>query len=123
MCTVLIVDDDADTRETIAELLGLNGHAHFEAADGKQALEWLSGQEVPPCIILLDLRMPVMDGWDFRQAVRSDPRWKDIPVIVVSGTVQRDSPTPVLNARDYWSKPTDAHQVSSLHEYCETHRH
>jgi len=122
LCTVLIVDDDADTRETIAELLGLNGHAHFEAADGRQALEWLSGQEVPPCIILLDLRMPVMDGWDFLETLRTHPGWSNIPVIVVSATIKPDRARPLLRAKDYWPKPPEAHQFANLHRYCETHR-
>jgi len=122
LCTVLIVDDDADTREMIGELIGQEGHAHFEAANGKQALEWLSDQERLPCVILLDLRMPVMDGWDFRQSLRSHPKWLKIPVIVVSATVQREGPNPLLNARDYWSKPPDAQQISKIQDYCETHR-
>lgn len=122
MCTVLIVEDHADTRETLAELIESAGHNHFEADNGRAALHWLSEQKTLPCIILLDLRMPVMDGWDFLETLRRNPGWSEIPVIVVSVTVKPDRAKPVLRARDYWSKPPEAGQIANLQRYCEAHR-
>jgi CheY-like chemotaxis protein len=122
VCTVLIVEDHADTLETLEELVEADGHAHFGATDGREALHWLSEQKVLPCIIILDLRMPVMDGWDFLETLRTHPGWSDIPVIVVSASIKANRPKPLLRAQAYWPKPPEAHQFTNLHRYCETHR-
>jgi len=122
MCRVLVVEDHADTREAIAELLQCEGHAHGIAGNGQEALEWLAVQTELPCLILLDLRMPVMDGWDFIRAVRLVPKWEGISFIVVSATVEHDAPKPVLPAKTFWCKPLGAEQIGDLHRYCDRHR-
>ena len=122
MCSVLIVEDHADTREAIAELVASEGHAHHEVANGQEALEWLEEQADAPCLILLDLRMPVMDGWDFLRAVRSPPEWAKIGVIVISATIQPEAPKPVLPAKAFWSKPPEPEEIANVHQYCERHR-
>ncbi len=122
MCRVLVVDDHQDTRDAIAELLHDEGHEHGSAANGQEALDWLKMQTALPCMILLDLRMPVMDGWDFLRTVRLAPKWNDIAIIVVSATVERDAPHPVLPAKAFWSKPLGAEQIGDLFNYCERHR-
>jgi two-component system, chemotaxis family, chemotaxis protein CheY len=82
--TVLIVDDDLAVRRPMARLLGLEGFAVVEAGNGQEALTCLrAGLGIGA--IVLDLRMPVMDGWAFRTRQRADPLIADIPVIVVSG--------------------------------------
>ena len=121
MCTVLIVDDHLDTLETIAELVSDEGHTHSEASNGQEALSWLERQADLPCLILLDLRMPVMDGWDFLRAMRALPRLAEIPVIVISVTITADAP-PVLPAKAFWSKPPDAQQIATIHQFCDRHR-
>jgi CheY-like chemotaxis protein len=84
MQTVLVVDDDTAVRRPLARLLGLEGFDVIEANNGQEALTYLqSGLDI--AVIVLDLRMPVMDGWSFRARQRSDPLIADIPVIVVSG--------------------------------------
>ena len=73
--TVLIVEDDNDTREMLGRFLELEGYTVETAENGKRALERL-GSGVGACVILLDLMMPVMDGWQFRQsrsAMRRSP--------------------------------------------------
>ncbi|HZR24740.1 MAG TPA: response regulator [Vicinamibacterales bacterium] len=91
--TVLIIDDDPDLVRLMAKFLKLEGFAPVSAANGREALAYLqSGGEAS--VILLDLRMPEMDGWAFRAAQRSDPAIAHIPVIVVSGV-------------DAWSGPQD----------------
>lgn len=122
MCHVLVVDDHLDTREAIAELLQGEGHAPGTACNGKEALEWLAAQSAPPCMILLDLRMPVMDGWDFLRAVRLVEKWKEIAVVVISATIERDAPKPVLPAKAFWSKPLGPEQIAVVHQYCDQHR-
>jgi CheY-like chemotaxis protein len=122
MCRVLVVEDHPDTREAIAELLQSEGHAHGIAANGQEGLEWLKRQSEPPCMILLDLRMPIMDGWDFLRAVRLEPKWGQIAFIVVSATIERDAPKPVLPAKAFWSKPLGPEQIGDIYRYCERHR-
>ena len=82
--TVLLVDDDNGIRELVARALSFDGFDVIEAANGLEALTQLrSGRR--PNVIVLDLRMPVMDGWAFRIAQRADPSIAQIPVVILSG--------------------------------------
>src|SRR6185295_16360098 len=85
MQTVLVVDDDTAVRRPLARLLGLEGFNVIEANNGQEALTCLQSGRDNIGVIVLDLRMPVMDGWSFRARQRSDALIADIPVIVVSG--------------------------------------
>ena len=82
-CTVFVVEDDVDTRDMMGRFLELEGFTVEVAANGKQALERLNAG-VHPCVILLDLMMPVMDGWQFAAELRRHEAWREIPVIVVT---------------------------------------
>jgi CheY-like chemotaxis protein len=82
---VLIVDDDADIRAALKELLESEGYDVVEAVNGLAALRRLR-MGLRPCVILLDLMMPVMDGWDFRAQQLQDPEIKDLPVVMVTAT-------------------------------------
>jgi Response regulator containing CheY-like receiver, AAA-type ATPase, and DNA-binding domains len=82
--TVLVVDDDRGVRELLTRSLSFEGFDVMEAANGQDALIQLrTGRR--PGVIVLDLRMPVMDGWAFRVAQRADPRIARIPVVILSG--------------------------------------
>src|SRR5258707_15538086 len=80
---ILVVEDDAMTRESIVDLLGEAGYSVTEATNGAEALEKLR-QGPAPCVILLDLMMPVMSGQEFRREQLTDPALAAIPGIVVS---------------------------------------
>jgi len=80
---VLIVDNDADFRAVLREVLEDEGCAVSEAADGKRALDMLRSTTLPH-LILLDLMMPVMNGWDFHAEMQKDPSLAAIPVAVLS---------------------------------------
>ena len=81
---VLLVDDDSAVRRTLARFLGRDGLTVVEADNGQQALTYLqSGGSAS--VIVLDLRMPVMDGFKFREEQRRNSLLADIPVIVLSG--------------------------------------
>jgi CheY-like chemotaxis protein len=82
--TVLVVEDDPDAREAISEILRTEGHRPVEVADGREALKSLRGG-LRPCLIILDMLMPGMDGWQFRRAQCADESLAKIPVVVVSG--------------------------------------
>jgi len=81
---VLLVDDDPGVRRTLAKFLGRDGIAVVEAGDGQQALTYLRDGGAAS-VIVLDLRMPVMDGFAFRAQQRREPALAGIPVIVLSG--------------------------------------
>lgn len=84
---VLVVDDHADTREFVAEFLRTEGYVVSEAENGSVALELLvADAEQVPCLIILDLEMPVMTGWEFLARIRTDLRLSLIPVLVTSGS-------------------------------------
>ena len=81
--SVLIVEDDASVREMMAEFLNLEGFRPITVANGREALKYLkNGGEAG--VILLDLMMPVMTGFDFRREQQRDPALAAIPVIVLS---------------------------------------
>jgi CheY-like chemotaxis protein len=82
---VLVVDDEADLRETLHMVLQLEGYRVVTARDGAEALARLRDGGVFPCLILLDIMMPRMNGVQFRQEQMSDPALRDIPVVVLTG--------------------------------------
>ena len=81
---VLVVDDDRDIRDSLIELLERYGYRAAGAANGREALAVLEASPHLPCLILLDLMMPVLDGRGFREEQRKHAAWRTIPVIVIS---------------------------------------
>jgi len=86
---VLIVDDDNDIREAISQILEYEGYEVTTAANGQEGLDCIKSKR--PSLILLDLMMPVMNGWQFKSELDSDPGLSEIPVVVLSadGSVQQ----------------------------------
>lgn len=83
MAKILVVEDNDDVREMMAVTLELEGHTVDTAVNGRDALEKLrTGKK--PALILLDLMMPVMNGWELRRALQEDPELRMVPVVVVS---------------------------------------
>ena len=115
---ILIVDDNPDVRASTAQILELEGYPTATAANGADALAYLRGNPLPR-LILLDLRMPVMDGWEFRRQQRQDPALAAIPVAVLSGadaTEQRGDP---MDAVRYLVKPVPlAGLLELVARYC-----
>ena len=82
---VLVVDDDADIRESLETVLGIHGHPVATAADGSEAIELLRRERSRPCLILLDLMMPGMNGFELRAELDADPAFSAIPVVIITG--------------------------------------
>jgi CheY-like chemotaxis protein len=82
---VLVIEDECDIREALAEALSYEGYEVVMASNGREALRKL-GRGPLPDVILLDLVMPEMSGWEFRQAQVGDPALAGIPVVVVSAS-------------------------------------
>lgn len=81
---VLVVDDDRDIRDSLIEVLEDHGYQAAGAANGLEALAVLGTGPALPCLILLDLMMPVMDGQEFRERQLENPLWAQIPVVAIS---------------------------------------
>jgi len=96
-CSVLLVEDDKPTREVMARTLEKSGWTVSEAGNGREALERLAQKK--PRLILLDLMMPVMDGFDFLLEMRANADWQDIPVIVLTAKDLTDEDRRVLSGR------------------------
>jgi CheY-like chemotaxis protein len=113
---VLIVEDDPDIREITKLYLRMAGRKALTAENGQEAIELLEKGE-KPCLILLDLMMPVMDGWTFAEALSHNAKFNDIPIIVA--TAFADDADTVKNARIILKKPVSIGQLKSLVEkYC-----
>jgi CheY-like chemotaxis protein len=114
------VEDDADLREMMEQLLHLEGFAPLTAPNGREALNLLESG-APVKAILLDLMMPVMDGWEFRQLQLSNPAFAGIPVVVMSA-VDRER-FAAINPVAAFRKPLAFDQVIAfLQELCEGDR-
>jgi len=94
---VLLVEDDADTRDVMTRILQKAGRDVIEAGNGREALHLLSGNR--PVVILLDLMMPVMDGFDFLLEMRNHTEWQDIPVIVLTAKDLNEADQCLLSGR------------------------
>ena len=111
---VMVVEDDFDIREVVRDLLDAEGYEVLVAGNGREALDLLEhgGQ---PCVILLDLMMPVMNGWQFLEALRGRPTLAQVPVVVVTA-----SPSAVAGADATIRKPFDLDDlVTTVGRYCE----
>ncbi len=106
---VLVVEDNPDIREGLIALLQMEGFAVIAARHGQEALNMLRNG-LRPCIIVMDLMMPVMNGFEFREAQLRDPLLSDIPVIACSG-VSDPAHTARLRAKAFVQKPAE---VSAL---------
>jgi CheY-like chemotaxis protein len=101
---VLVVDDDPSIREVLAIILGAEGYQVLTAADGQKALELLRDGAMPQ-VILLDLMMPVMNGWAFREEMQRDATFAPIPVLVMTGDGEIADKTARLSAAGFLRKP------------------
>jgi CheY-like chemotaxis protein len=103
--TILVVDDDVDIRCSIAEALEDEGYVAPTAGDGAEALRSLADGRLRPSLILLDLKMPLMDGWAFRVEQTGNPELAHIPVIVFTASKLEAKGAAKLNAAGYLRKP------------------
>jgi two-component system response regulator MprA len=87
MKQLLFIDDDVDVRDAFADLLIFSGWEVVAAADGLEALAWLV-EHAAPAVILLDLKMPRCDGYEFRSRQLEDPRLRAIPTVVFTADAQ-----------------------------------
>ena len=118
--SVLIVDDNDLNRELLSDALRLAGYATAEAGDGREALDYLHSHADRPGAILLDLLMPVMDGWEFLRRRRRDPQLAEVPVLVFTAADGFNADTmQALGATDVLRKPAQPRDVvAAVQRYC-----
>ena len=119
---VLVIDDDEAAREILVELLGRIGYHAFATADGKAGLEWLAGAAVPPQAVLLDLRMPILDGFEVLRRYRAEGG--TAPVIALSAMDEKEAVVKAmrLGASDYLVKPIEPDELREAIERCSASR-
>jgi DNA-binding response OmpR family regulator len=116
---ILIVDDNQDTVHILTIILNQGGYSTFAARDGAEALQRI--QEEVPALVLLDIMMPKLDGFGVMEAMRADPGMSQIPVLVISAKVDRDSRarSMELGAKDYIVKPINPDEILlKVREHC-----
>ena len=114
---ILVVEDEANIRDAVCLALEDEGYQVDAAVNGSDALGRLQTNELPR-LILLDLVMPVMDGWKFRRAQQQAPALADIPVVLVSGAADLSQQAVSLRAVGFLQKPFDFDKLLDL-----VHRH
>ncbi len=115
---ILVVEDDPDIRECLQDALEMIGYPSYIACNGKEALELLERID-PPSLILLDLMMPIMNGHQFCDLKRANPKIASIPVIVVSADGNLPMKASKLGAQGVISKPVDfAVLIQITRKYC-----
>jgi len=112
---ILIVEDDPDIRETIRDLLADEGFTVRTAENGKHGLEVLSQGE-RPCLVLLDMMMPVMDGAGFLEKLREDRVIPELPVVIVSAVMNHQAP----GTAGFLRKPVDLDKLlNTVKQFCQ----
>jgi DNA-binding response OmpR family regulator len=104
--TVLVVDDDDNVRQTLAERLETSGYEVLLARDGRDAFEVIA-RGVNPDVILLDVVMPIMDGWHFLSARLRDPSIVAVPVVLMSGGQEAERQSHKIGVCGFIRKPLD----------------
>ena len=114
---VLLVDDDEDVRDSLGDVIKLRGFSLQTASNGLEALQLLQNEGLP-CVILLDLVMPVMDGWQFLTKLQALPELSSVPVVVISAHAASNPPTGVDRIL---AKPIElADLYAAIEEHCST---
>lgn len=104
--SVLVVEDDLDVRDALVQVLEYEGYSVAAAANGREAMDLLRHRGRPR-VILLDLMMPVMDGWQFRAEQTLDPGLAEIPVIVISAGADIERKASSMGAAGFFRKPIE----------------
>jgi CheY-like chemotaxis protein len=114
---VLVIDDDRDIRETLQEILEGEGYRVATARNGAEGLT--SARQLRPCMILLDLFMPVMDGTEFRREQLADAALAEIPVVIVSAAAGLEERIAELRVAAHLEKPLDVEVLfDTVARYC-----
>lgn len=116
---ILVIEDDVEIRESLADILKDENYQVVEAVDGKEALDFLFKAKVLPCLILVDLMMPIMNGEAFRKEQLRNPTFAEIPTVLFSADGQLDKKALSIGFKDYLKKPIDLDELLMIAKrYC-----
>ena len=110
--TIMVVDDEPDILTTVGQILKVNGYSVISANDGKECLQKLSELTKTPDLIVLDIMMPDISGWDVAEKIKENPEWKNIPIVFL--TAKGDTMSigiGELMSEDYIVKPFDINNL------------
>jgi CheY-like chemotaxis protein len=108
---ILVIEDDQFIRELMREILEAEGYNVATATDGQDAIDQLKKTDVLPFLIMLDLMMPIKDGFTFRKEQQADPRLRGIPVVVLSADRHMNTRRDELQAAGYLEKPPSIEDI------------
>jgi CheY-like chemotaxis protein len=111
---ILVIDDDREIRESLSDVLIDEGYAVICAGNGREGLDYLNGPAAKPCLIFLDLMMPVLDGQGFRKEQLAIPAISNIPTILFSANGQLDKRAIDIGIADFVKKPIDLDELLSI---------
>ena len=112
--TILVADDEKDLLRALQIYLDNAGYEVLTAENGRQALDLLTAHQVD--LVLMDIMMPEMDGYEATVEIRKNPRWRKLPIIAVTAKAMKDDQERCLQAgaNDYLAKPIDLDRLFSL---------
>ena len=112
MSKILIAEDNPVNRELLRELLEMRGHTVAEACDGEEALGMM--EQSQPYLVLLDIGMPILDGFGVIRKIRENPRFASMPVVAVTAYAMQGDREKILSSKfdGYLSKPVDARSLA-----------
>ncbi len=117
--SILVVDDDSGIRELLVLFLTHQGYAASSASNGLEAIQYLRESTTHPCLIVLDLMMPIMNGAEFRQAQQQDPRLARVPVALLSAAENLQEHVIALDVDACLQKPIDFPALlATVERYC-----
>lgn len=115
---VLIIEDEPAIRDALSQILEDEGYSVASVANGQEAIAYLR-THTQPCLILLDLMMPVMNGWQFRSAQQADPALATIPTVVISADSSLLNQPKPIDAMGYIRKPIPLDLLlDTVEQYC-----
>jgi two-component system chemotaxis response regulator CheY len=118
--TILVIEDDSAIREMLVQTLEEEGFVVVSAADGMEALSYLQTSAALPCVILLDLMMPRMNGWQFREIQQNHLAISSIPVVVLSARPDLRARQAGIAVDAYLSKPVNFDLlIQVIRRYCD----
>lgn len=110
---ILLIEDSRSIRDSLVWVIEYEGFSVATATNGKEALDLLA-QGWVPSMILLDMLMPVMNGWEFRELQQKNALWKNIPTVILTASVNMDKNIPLYKNEFYIPKPFDVNELLAL---------
>ena len=114
--SVLLIEDDEGISDAMQEILTVEGYEVFSATNGQKALDWLASCDSLPGVILLDLTMPIMNGYEFRKVQMRTARIAPIPIVILSADRRAESNVLRLDVAASLNKPPDIDELLKVIE-------